>query len=371
MIKRIRAVTLCVLLALTALTTPAFATGPVSWTVEPPRGRIDPVPGTPASAAPLSIEELPARQLESEVDTVRAEHDVPGLAVDLRGQRPDGRWTEWVEAVPGAPTALPGATRSVQARLVLTGPVGMAVGPVGLTAWRAGVEVADPTLAATYRVFATREGLVGGTTANGHKIVQRDHFVALPSRRGLAGKGQGNYSVKVCTADHARCEWAPVWDVGPWNIKDDYWSVERLSWGELPRGLPQAQAAYEHGHNGGKDQFGRKVANPAGIDLADGTFWDGLKLKNNAWVNVTYQWTGGGPWGTVTSLDSLNVRTGPNSGERQVGLAARHAQIRIDCFAAGESVPGTEGTSDRWYRLAEGMYVSGAYVRLAQPPPPC
>ena len=27
--------------------------------------------------------------------------------------------------------------------------------------------------------------------------------------------------------------------------------------------------------------------NPAGIDLADGTFWDGLKLTTNSWVTVT------------------------------------------------------------------------------------
>jgi hypothetical protein len=30
--------------------------------------------------------------------------------------------------------------------------------------------------------------------------------------------------VRVC-ATSGRCEWAPVWDVGPWNITDDYWWV--------------------------------------------------------------------------------------------------------------------------------------------------
>ncbi|MGA6163431.1 hypothetical protein [Amycolatopsis magusensis] len=368
MINRTPALVLCVLLALSGLTAPAFADEPVSWTIDPPRGRLEPLPGT---MLPLSVEDLPVKELESEVDTVRVEHGSPGVLVDVRGLRADGRWTEWVEAAPGIPAALPSATRSVQARLVLPGPAGVEVGALKVTAWHAAVALTDPTLAVTYRVFATREGLVGGTTANGHKIVQRDHFVALPSRRGLAGKNQGNYSVKVCTADHGRCEWAPVWDVGPWNTKDDYWSPDRASWGDLPRGLPQAQAAYQRGYNGGKDEFGREVANPAGIDLADGTFWDGLKLKDNAWVDVTYQWTGGGPWGTVTSYDSLNVRIGPHSSQPQVGLAARHAQIRLECAAPGESVPGTEGTETRWYRLAPGMYVSGAYVKVAQAPPPC
>ena len=112
------------------------------------------------------------------------------------------------------------------------------------------------------RVFATREGLVGGTTANGHVIVSRDHFVALPSRRGLSGNGSGTYSVKVCTA--SRCAFEPVWDVGPWNTKDDYWnpSATREMWKDLPQGKPEAQAAYQDGYNGGKDQFGRTGREP-------------------------------------------------------------------------------------------------------------
>jgi hypothetical protein len=144
----------------------------------------------------------------------------------------------------------------------------------------------------TYRVFATREGLVGGTTANGHVIVPRDHFVALPSRRALSPRGTGTYSVKVC-ADNGRCETAPVWDVGPWNTRDDYWNPPaiRENWKDLPQGTPEAQAAYQNGYNGGKDQYGRRVTNPAGIDLADGTFWDGLGLTGNTWVTVTYLWT--------------------------------------------------------------------------------
>jgi hypothetical protein len=144
----------------------------------------------------------------------------------------------------------------------------------------------------TYRVYATREGLVGGTTANGHVITPRDHFVALPSGRALSPAGTSTYSVQVC-ADNGRCETAPVWDIGPWNTHDDYWtpSATRQNWKDLPQGIPEAQAAYQNGYNGGRDQYGRQVTNPAGIDLADGTFWDGLGLTDNAWVTVTYLWT--------------------------------------------------------------------------------
>ena len=145
----------------------------------------------------------------------------------------------------------------------------------------------------TYRVFATREGLVGRTTANGHVITARDHFVALPSRRGALAEGQQPIQGQGLLPGNGRCETAPVWDVGPWNTRDDYWnpSTVRQNWSDLPQGKPEAQAAYANGYNGGRDQFGRKVANPAGIDLADGTFWDGLGMTNNAWVTVTYLWT--------------------------------------------------------------------------------
>jgi hypothetical protein len=289
------------------------------------------------------------------------------VAVDVRG-RADGRWTEWAEIRPDAPGVLTGAARDVEVRVVLNAPGEVATPDVdGVTITPvAGGRTAAPPSGLAYRVYATREGLVGHTTANGHKIVNRDHFVALPSRRGLSPASSGDYSVRVCAG--TRCAWAPAWDVGPWNTKDDYWAAPgvREQWADLPQGRPASQAAYEDGYNGGKDQFGRKVKNPAGIDLADGTFWDGLKLTTNSWVTVTYQWTGSQPHGFVrTPGAALNVRPAPDSGSPNVGLAAKYAQVRIECAAAGENVDGSQGTTDRWYRLAPGMFVSAAYVALA------
>jgi hypothetical protein len=200
---------------------------------------------------------------------------------DDRPQRIDGRF-RWVRS--NAPLVVAGVVGALA--LVLLGV------RLRRVRTRAGAEARLSSSPKTYRVFATREGLVGGTTANGHVITRRDHFVALPSRRALSPRGSNQFSVRVC-ADNGRCETAPVWDVGPWNTRDDYWnpSTVRQNWKDLPQGRPEAQAAYENGYNGGRDQFGRKVANPAGIDLADGTFWDGLGLTNNAWVTVTYLWT--------------------------------------------------------------------------------
>ncbi|NQE45318.1 hypothetical protein C5S31_04765 [ANME-1 cluster archaeon GoMg2] len=146
----------------------------------------------------------------------------------------------------------------------------------------------------SYTIYATREGLVGHTTANGHVIQDHDHFVALPSTKALCSKDGHEYEVRLTY--NGKTVTAPVWDVGPWNTKDDYWnpSSEREMWKDLPRGKPEAQAAYQDGYNDGKDQFGRMVANPAGIDLADGTFWDDLGMANNDWVDVEFLWATGG-----------------------------------------------------------------------------
>jgi hypothetical protein len=378
---------------ITALTAPAAAGPPVpasgtlTWSMTPSPPNYDTEPTGTFAIAELaesaSIEVFAVEQLEWSVNTLAAELDanIPAeseAAVDVRGKRADGVWSEWIETTPDAAALLPEATSSVQVRLVLITPEGTTgpdVNRIDMTAWNAEDTATTRSVDAaqsTFRVFATREGLVGETTANGHVIVDRDHFVALPSRRGLAERSGGTYSVQVCTSDNARCEWAPVWDVGPWNTKDDYWNADREMWTDLPQGTPQAQAAYQDGYNGGKDQFGRTVANPAGIDLADGTFWDGLKLSDNAWVNVTYEWTGSGPWGTIaTASTPLNVRSAPLGSAAQVGLAARHAQVRIECQVIGGNVTGTQGTSKLWYRLADGKYVARAYVKIGSAPAAC
>ncbi|GAA2371541.1 hypothetical protein [Dactylosporangium salmoneum] len=282
-----------------------------------------------------------------------------GVGVEYRGQAPDGTWSEWTPAG----TSLARDVPAVQVRIVLTG-ASAAVAAVALVA----VEGPPPPagLAAAgnvYRVYATREGLVGGTTANGHVIASRDHFVALPSGRGLAPKGTGDYTVRVCTTSGSRCEFAPVWDVGPWNTTDDYWNpaATRQSWKDLPQGRPEAQAAYQDGYNGGKDQFGRAVANPAGIDLADGVFWDGLQLTDNSWVDVAYLWTGSGVRGIIGS-GPLNIRAGAGTSFASKGYAATYAQVPIECWVTGQSVAGPYGTTTRWDRVGTGQYISHSYV---------
>ncbi|GIJ77118.1 hypothetical protein SAMN05443287_101297 [Micromonospora phaseoli] len=325
-------------------------------------------PGAPARRSAVAEGMLVAapRNLSRPATRIRAEVTVVArsgatASVQVRGWRAIG-WTEWHDAVPAAVFDQP--VRRVQARVVLTGSRSGAtteVRAVRLTADSVAATAATPGL--TYRVYATRIGLVGEVTANGHTVRARDHFVALPSRRGLSPRNSGDYTLRVCTTNGSRCEYAPVWDVGPWNTRDDYWNPSgvRENWKDLPRGRPQAQAAYQNGYNGGRDQFGRLVLNPAGVDLADGTFWDGLQLTTNAWVDVAYLWTGTGPRGVVGD-GPLNVRAGPGTGYASRGLAARYANVPLQCYVSGQTVAGPYRTTNRWNRLASGQFVSHAYI---------
>lgn len=176
---------------------------------------------------------------------------------------------------------------------------------------------AQPAVAPTYTIFATRQGLVGRQTANGHIIQPRDRFVALPSRRALSPYGSHQMSVRLTY--NGRTTVVPVWDVGPWNIRDDYWSPDRR-YSDLPVGMPMAQAAYMHGYNGGRDEFGRRIRHPNGIDIADGAFWDDLGMTRNDWVQVTFLWMGADPGpgnatpAPVPTLDPPAPPTPPEEG---------------------------------------------------------
>src|SRR5512144_927394 len=219
--------------------------------------------------------------------------------------------------------------------------------------------------ALTYTVYATREGLVGGTTANGHVIQPNDHFVALPSSRALSPRDSHRYSVRVCNPTTGQCETAPVWDVGPWNVNDDYWNPasQREAWQDLPQGKPEAQAAYQDGYNGGRDGSGRRVTNPAGIDLADGTF-SAIGLTDNGYVRVTFLWTEGGY--TIRAYQRANVRNAPYTNASIVSFVASGESYPTNCWTRGEQITDNGITNDIWVQLplrAGGAgYVSAVYL---------
>jgi len=222
--------------------------------------------------------------------------DGVSLTVELRALGPDGRWTPWQEMEgPEQTFSLTASGVAAQYRVTLMGeqPTACAtlrrisietqpVDPSGPPQYQS--LVTNPTV----RLYATREGLVGRVTANGHKIVEKDRFVALPSKKALNPKDQKDYQVEI--SYKGKKVTVPVWDVGPWNTKDDFWNAPREMFNDLPRFLPQVQAAFFNNHNGGNDQYGRPVLYPAAIDIADGTFLDDLGMTGSDWVDVTFLW---------------------------------------------------------------------------------
>ena len=115
------------------------------------------------------------------------------------------------------------------------------------------------------RVQATREGLVGKTTASGHVIQVEDLFVALPDRsvlgRDIAVK-VGN-SVVICR----------VLDIGPHSLTDPYWQS-----GSRPLAETGLRSPISWG----------KARNRAGIDLSDG-LWDHFGLDRKKGI-VPVEW---------------------------------------------------------------------------------
>jgi hypothetical protein len=94
--------------------------------------------------------------------------------------------------------------------------------------------------------------------------------VALP-HRGLKFRDRRR-EVPIRPVKGGRGARARVKEVGPWNTYDNYWKARTTNeknnvWRNLPRCVPEAQAAFYDNFNKGKDESGRPVTNPAGVDL--------------------------------------------------------------------------------------------------------
>ncbi|MEU3982614.1 SH3 domain-containing protein [Streptomyces sp. NPDC026672] len=58
----------------------------------------------------------------------------------------------------------------------------------------------------------------------------------------------------------------------------------------------------------------------------------------------------------------LNVRSGPGTGYGIVRVLPEDTRVSIFCQTPGTRVTGTYGTSNIWDNIANGQYVSDAYV---------
>lgn len=149
-----------------------------------------------------------------------------------------------------------------------------------------------------YRVYATQYysnyGLDSVDVAVPDKYAK---FASLGWEYNSGYPAGADYSVNLGYAGN-QLNNVQVKDCGPWNIDDNYWNSTggprpRRLFGGLATGLPEAQAAYFDDYNGGQDQFGRTVSNPAGIDLSPAAGVQlGLGYLVSGWVTVTFNWEG-------------------------------------------------------------------------------
>jgi len=114
--------------------------------------------------------------------------------------------------------------------------------------------------------------------------------VALPHRNLKFGRQS---RVRIWRVSGGPSVGPRVKEIGPWNTYDNYWmrEKERTMFKRVPRCKPEAQVAYYQNFNKGKDEFGRKVLNPAGVDVTlDVARSMGLEEHQNAWVYVRFPW---------------------------------------------------------------------------------
>jgi hypothetical protein len=266
-------------------------------------------PAAPAPAALLGnfahygFYIAPPQRLDQPLSHVRATYEATAplgsaVAVDLRGS-PDGkRWLPWeVALATGDVVAFNRPVQLIQFRVRLFGNTESlpSIADVAFDAEKppADYQSTAETIAPTWRIRATRQGMIGGRTANGHIITPRDRFVSLPSWSVLSSKGGHEYQVRL--SYNGRSSVVPVYDVGPYNTRDDYWDYERDKFQDLPRGWPEDHAAYYEGYNGGYGDKGY-VRFPTAVDVGDGAWWDDLGIVGDqAELEITFLWMGRDP----------------------------------------------------------------------------
>jgi LysM repeat protein len=160
----------------------------------------------------------------------------------------------------------------------------------------------------TYEIFATRYDAKGRYTA-----ALPDQCLKLTNGglRTCVDKGYvvgQRYEIFMSYKNGKKGVGVVVAEAGPWNIDDNFWATladptPRRMFADLPLGMPEAQAAFYNGYNGGLDQYGRKVTAPFALDLAFEVADDlGLPPRTNDWINVSFMWTEG--WGSGASSGS-------------------------------------------------------------------
>ncbi len=274
----------------------------------------------------------------------------------------------------------------------------------------AAVAIGDGSYAVTASVFGSEaDGLVGQMTASGHILQARDHLVALPACTASScpwlAPGTGPEAewgpqescaepddlcwVEVTSPETGACTVAPVLDLGPLFIKDNWWApFERRTY-TLDQGVPAAEAAAKGadlGYGPGMSDKGHDIANDfafaAGIDLAAGTWIDlGLDPRQGiAPMHVRMLWqaeimhteacdgSGGDvpiadpgtepvptetppvdeTTGNATATDDVNLRSGPGLDTGAIDVIPTGDRLSVTGPAESGFYPVTHGEQAGW-----------------------
>jgi uncharacterized protein YraI len=251
----------------------------------------------------------------------------------------------------------------------------------------------------TYDVIASMfgapaDGLVGNKTASGHILRANDKLVALPActessypwlslsagpknkygPQTTCAEADGRCWVQIFAVETGQCEVAPVLDLGPLFVHDNWWADTSVRAYKLPKGHPAAEIVRDGGDVGFGDGYSDRGYNvkrdysygPA-IDLAAGT-WTDLSFsisRTVANVEVTLLWQAGinhddacngagFSLGNAVTTDNVNFRAGPST-----------ADAVIDVLEAGSRVLVTGGARHRFYPVdvsGTSGWVSGEYL---------
>ncbi len=288
--------------------------------------------------------------------------------------------------LPGRPIAGAGKRRL---GVVLALLLGLWTTPLGtMAAAQEGETWTDGRYDLTARVFGTPDdGLVGQATASGYRLGADDRLVGLPActvsscpwlspGNGAGGEWGAQTScadadglcwVELTNPTTGACRSAPVLDLGPGFVRDNWWAPEGERTYPLPRGIPAAAAAAEGsdlGFGPGRTDDGydaKAWQAPAALHVSAATWRDlgldptatsaplGVRLLWQASVRRGDACDGGAvpPW-NATTVAGADLRATPDEWAEPVAVLPLGIRVGILGPEAAGYLPVEHGGRRGW-----------------------
>lgn len=300
-------------------------------------------------------------------------HMVTGMSVPTAARFQSARWRD----------AVPGFLRRTLSTMLV------ALIPLFTTSAAAAQEAA--TANGVYEVTGivigtAADGLVGETTSSGHVVGDDDRLVGLPGCTVSScpwvapGSGDGAWGPQTSCAEwdglcwveltnpaSGACATAPVLDLGPFFVRDNWWAATAERTYGLPQGEPavaRAALGADLGFGPGRSDDGYDatgVPDPAAINVAAGTWSDlGLTLdQGGAPLVVRLLWqaeifradacdSSTAPSDNATAIDDVNLRDAPDFGGEIVGTIRLGSRLHVTGDAAAGYLPVSHGDREGW-----------------------